>query len=120
MNYVDADIPFTRQHEFKHYYPEPIGPLSQVESLKSGKETIIMREYSATWAPGDEPYYPVNTPDSVILLAKYQAEVAKIPNLVVGGRLGQYKYFDMDKSVEAALIVASKWLRVRGCDSVDG
>ena len=103
VNYVDADVPFTRQHEFKHYHPEPIGPLSQAESIKSGKETILMREYSATWKLGDEPYYPVNTPDSAALLAKYKEEAAKIPNLVVGGRLGQYKYFDMDKSIHAAL-----------------
>ena len=103
VNYVDADVPFTRQHEFKHYHPEPIGPLSQAESIKSGKETVLMREYSATWKLGDEPYYPVNTPDSAALLAKYKEEAAKIPNLVVGGRLGQYKYFDMDKSIHAAL-----------------
>ena len=103
VNYVDADVPFTRQHEFKHYHPEPIGPLSQAESIKSGKETILMREYSATWKLGDEPYYPVNTPDSAALLKKYQDEAAKISNLVIGGRLGQYKYFDMDKSIQAAL-----------------
>ena len=62
-----------------------------------------MREYSATWKLGDEPYYPVNTPDSAALLKKYQDEAAKISNLVIGGRLGQYKYFDMDKSIQAAL-----------------
>ena len=78
VNYVDADVPFTRQHEFKHYHPEPIGPLSQAESIKSGKETILMREYSATWKLGDEPYYPVNTPDSAALLAKYNEEVEKL------------------------------------------
>ena len=105
VNYVDADVPFTRQHEFKHYHPEPIGPLSQAESIKCGKETILMREYSATWKLGDEPYYPVNNDESAMLLKKYQDEAAKIPNLVIGGRLGQYKYFDMDKSVAAALEV---------------
>ncbi len=103
VNYVDADVPFTRQHEFKHYHPEPIGPLSQAESIKSGKETILMREYSATWKLGDEPYYPVNNDESATLLAKYQAEAKKIPNLVIGGRLGLYKYFDMDRSIESAL-----------------
>lgn len=106
VNYVDADVPFTRQHEFKHYHPEPIGPLSQSESIKSGKETIVMREYSVTWKLGDEPYYPVNNDESAALLKKYQDEVSKIPNLVIGGRLGQYKYFDMDKSIQAALEVA--------------
>ena len=103
MNYVDADVPFTRQHEFKHYHPEPLGPLSQAESIKSGKETILMREYSATWKLGDEPYYPVNNDESAALLKKYQDEASKIPNLVIGGRLGQYKYLDMDKSIQAAL-----------------
>lgn len=103
VNYVDADVPFTRQHEFKHYHPEPVGPLSQAESIKSGKETILMREYSATWKLGDEPYYPVNNDESAALLGRYMAEAAGIKNLVVGGRLGQYKYFDMDKSIQAAL-----------------
>ena len=105
VNYVDADVPFTRQHEFKHYHPEPVGPLSQAESIKSGKETILMREFSATWKLGDEPYYPVNNDESAALLKKYQDEATKIPNLVIGGRLGQYKYFDMDKSIQAALEV---------------
>lgn len=111
VNYVDADVPFTRQHEFKHYHPEPIGPLSQAESIKSGKETILMREYSATWKLGDEPYYPVNNAESVALLAKYEKEVELLNSslnthtskLIIGGRLGQYKYFDMDKSIAAAL-----------------
>lgn len=111
MNYVDADVPFTRQHEFKHYHPEPIGPLSQAESIKSGKETILMREYSATWKLGDEPYYPVNNDESAALLAKYEKEVEILNStlnthtskLIIGGRLGQYKYFDMDKSIAAAL-----------------
>ena len=72
-----------------------------------------MREYSATWKLGDEPYYPVNTPDSAALLAKYNEEVEKLNTqfshsnpklpLTIGGRLGQYKYFDMDKSIQAAL-----------------
>ena len=115
VNYVDADVPFTRQHEFKHYHPEPISPLSQAESIKSGKETILMREYSATWKLGDEPYYPVNNAESAALLAKYMEEVERLShrsttttsnyNLIIGGRLGQYKYFDMDKSIQAALEV---------------
>lgn len=105
VNYVDADVPFTRQHEFKHYHPEPIGPLSQSESLKSGTETIVMREYPATWHLGDEPYYPVNNEESAVLLAKYQEEAAKVPDLIIGGRLGQYRYFDMDQSIEFALKV---------------
>lgn len=113
VNYVEADVPFTRQHEFKHYHPEPVGPLSQAESIKSGKETILMREYSATWKLGDEPYYPVNNPESAALLEKYEKEVellnsalsTKHSALVIGGRLGAYKYFDIDKAMKAALDV---------------
>ena len=62
-----------------------------------------MREFSKTWKPGDEPYYPISNPDSAALLAKYQAEAAKIRGLTVGGRLGHYRYYDMDKSIAAAL-----------------
>lgn len=102
---MDTDVPFTRQHEFKRYHPEPSGLLSQAESLKSGAETIVMREYPAAWQPGDEPYYPVNNEESAALLAKYQAEAAKVRGLVVGGRLGGYRYLDMDRTVEAALKV---------------
>ena len=66
-------------------------------------ETIVCREYSEAWKPGDEPYYPVNDAASAELLAKYQEEAKAYPNLVIGGRLGAYRYFDMDKAVEAAL-----------------
>lgn len=103
VNFTEAEVPYTRVHEFKHYHPEPIGPLSQTENLKSLKKTIVMREYSATWQPGDEPYYPINNAESDKLLKRYQEEAASIPGLVIGGRLGMYKYFDMDKSIAAAL-----------------
>lgn len=105
VNYVDADVPFTRQHEFKHYHPEPVGPLSQAASLTSGTETILLREYSATWQPGDEPYYPVATDASAALLTRYQEAARAYPNLTIGGRLGAYRYFDMDRSIAAALAV---------------
>ena len=103
INYAEPSVPYTRVHEFKHYHPKPMGPLSQTKSIASGDETIIMREYFEKWRPGDEPYYPVNTPMSSALLLKYQSEARKIPGLVVGGRLGQYKYFDMDWAIESAL-----------------
>jgi len=106
VNYVDADVAFTRQHEFKHFHPEPVGLLAQAEGLKSGDETIIVREYSETWKLGDEPYYPVNNEESSALLNRYRQEAENIPNLIIGGRLGQYQYFDMDKSIEAALAVS--------------
>ena len=82
VNYTDADVPFTRIH-------------------------IICREYPKTWTPGDEPYYPVDTPASRERLALYQAEAAKCPNLIVGGRLGEYKYYDMDQSIGRALKAAT-------------
>ena len=99
VNYTEASVPYTRIHEFKHYHPEDA-------AVMNSPKTIIMREYSATWRPGDEPYYPVDNADSRELLAKYQAEAAKVPNLTVGGRLGGYKYYDMDKSIESALNLA--------------
>ena len=99
VNYTEAEVPYTRVHEFKHYHPEDA-------SVMNSPKTIVMREYSAAWKPGDEPYYPVDNAESRELLAKYQAEAATIPNLVIGGRLGGYKYYDMDKSIEAALRVA--------------
>lgn len=101
VNYPDIDVPYTRIHEFRHYHPEREG---------RGK-TIVMREFSRTWKPGDDPYYPIATPESAALLAKYQEEVAHLStstsslHLVLGGRLGGYRYYDMDQAVAAALEV---------------
>ena len=103
VNYTGADVPFTRIHEFKHYHPEDA-------KVMGSASTIICREYPKTWAPGDEPYYPVDTPASRELLAQYQAEAAKQPNLIVGGRLGGYKYYDMDRSIGNALETANSFL----------
>ncbi len=96
VNYSDTDVSFTRIHEFKHYHPEQ-------KEIMALPKTVIMREFPQRWQPGDEPYYPVASPESATLLAKYQAEAARIPNLVVGGRLGAYRYLDMDQAVAAAL-----------------
>lgn len=96
VNYTEAEVPYTRIHEFKHYHPEDA-------TVMNTPKTVIMREYSAAWRPSDEPYYPVDNPESRDLLARYQSEAATIPNLVVGGRLGGYKYYDIDKSIDAAL-----------------
>ncbi len=96
VNYTDADVAFTRIHEFKHYHPEDA-------AVMSAPSTIICREYPQAWKPGDEPYYPVDTAESRERLALYQAEAAKVPNLVVGGRLGEYKYYDIDRSIDRAL-----------------
>ena len=99
VNYTDADVAFTRIHEFKHYHPEDA-------AVMSAPSTIICREYPQAWKLGDEPYYPVDTPESRERLALYQAEAAKVPNLIVGGRLGEYRYYDMDQSIARALEVA--------------
>ena len=96
VNYTEVEVPYTRIHEFKHYHPEQ-------KNVMDCKKTIIMREYPSSWELGDEPYYPIDNADSRDLLAKYQSEAVKIHNLVIGGRLGGYKYYDMDKSIEAAL-----------------
>lgn len=102
-------MPYTRIHEFRHYHPEPKGPFA------NPRGTIITREYPVDWQRGDEPYYPIATPESAALLAKYQAELARYNQaaersngsaVVCGGRLGQYRYYDMDKSVAAALELA--------------
>lgn len=96
VNYTEADVPYTRIHEFKHYHPE------NTAIMASGK-TVIMREYPRAWKPGDEPYYPVNNPGSQALLEKYRAEAAKVKGLAVGGRLGEFRYYDMDQSIGKAL-----------------
>lgn len=103
MNYTDADVPYTRIHEFKHFHPEN-------KALMAAPATVICREYPKTWQLGDEPYYPVDNPQSAELLAQYRNEAAKIPNLVVGGRLGAYRYFDMDRSIDDALSTAERFL----------
>ena len=72
--------------------------------------TIICCEYPQTWKLGDEPYYPVDTPESRERLALYTAEAAKVPGLVVGGRLGEYRYYDIDRSIDRALETASGWM----------
>jgi len=107
VNYSDVSVPYTRVHEFRHYHPEARGAFAKP------KGTIITREYSSAWKPGDEPYYPIDNADSRALLAKYREEVDKINRspaptpasnfLTVGGRLGEYRYYDMDKSIAAAL-----------------
>ena len=104
VNYTGADVPFTRIHEFKHYHPEDA-------KVMGSASTIICREYPQTWALGDEPYYPVDTPASRELLALYQAEAAKQANLIVGGRLGGYRYYDMDRSIGNALETVRSFLR---------
>ena len=70
-------------------------------------KTVISREYSSEWTPGDEPYYPVNDEKNSALYAKYKAETAKLTNVIFGGRLGTYSYYDMDVTVDMALQAAA-------------
>ena len=73
-------------------------------------KTVISREYSAEWNKGDEPYYPVNDAKNGALYAEYKQLADAEPGVIFGGRLGEYKYYDMDKVIEAALDVVQKEL----------
>jgi UDP-galactopyranose mutase len=93
MNYANHEIPYTRIHEFKHYHPE----------RSSTNKTITYTEYSKFVEDKDEPYYPVATPANMTIFKKYQKEAEKLKNIIFGGRLGSYKYLDMDDAVAEAL-----------------
>ena len=92
VNYTEYEIPYTRIIEHKHFEFDSTSP-----------KTIISKEYSSTWKVGDEPYYPVNNDKNNELYLKYKEEADKLKNVYFGGRLGQYKYYDMDKVVLEAL-----------------
>lgn len=98
INYTEREVPYTRIIEHKHF------------EFGKGEGTLITREYPAEWQPGDEPYYPVNNERNNALYQKYRELAGKEENVLFGGRLGQYKYYDMDKVIEAA------W---EMCDSLD-
>lgn len=91
VNYTEAEIPYTRIIEHKHF------------EFGKGEGTVITREYPAEWKQGDEPYYPINDERNGNLLAEYQKLAGNEKNVLFGGRLGQYRYYDMDKVIEAAL-----------------
>ena len=91
VNYTDAETPYTRVIEHKHF------------EFGTQEKTVISREYSAEWKLGDEPYYPVNDEKNSALYAKYKELAAGEENVIFGGRLGEYQYYDMDKVVEVAL-----------------
>lgn len=104
MNYADLEPKYTRIHEFKHFHPERT---YDAYAPNSGK-TVIVREYSKTWHLGDEPYYPVNTAEDREKLVKYQALANADHNIIFGGRLGEYAYYDMDKTIASALETVTK------------
>lgn len=96
VNYGDRDVPWTRIHEFKHYHRE------WTESFER-EATVICREFPQEWREGLEAFYPVNDKRNTERFALYQAEAAACPNLLLGGRLGAYRYWDMDKAIAEAL-----------------
>lgn len=98
INYTEREIPYTRIIEHKHF------------EFGQGEGTVITREYPAAWKPGDEPYYPVNDERNNGLFARYQELAKKEKGVLFGGRLGQYRYYDMDKVIEAALAMAQEEL----------
>ncbi len=98
INYCDEEIPYTRVIEHKHF-----------EYGKQPK-TVVSWEYSTEWTQNDEPFYPINDEKNNALYEKYEALANKIPNVIFGGRLGQYKYYDMDRIIESALNLAKKEL----------
>ena len=104
INYTDSDTPWTRIIEHKWF---EFGKDKDGNELKG---TVISREYSSEWNPGDEPYYPVNDERNGKMFEKYRALADKEENVIFGGRLGEYKYYDMDKVIEAALSMAENEL----------
>jgi UDP-galactopyranose mutase len=98
VNYTESSIPYTRIIEHKHF-----------EFGKQPK-TVISREYSHEWRLGEEPYYPVNNDQNNELYKKYEKLAETRPDIIFGGRLGSYKYYDMDKIIEFALATARREL----------
>ena len=98
VNYTDAETPFTRiiEHKFFEFGNQP--------------KTVISREYSSEWKPGDEPYYPVNDEKNGALYLRYRELAERENGVIFGGRLGEYKYYDMDKVIESAFDLCKKEL----------
>jgi len=98
VNYTDVETPYTRIIEHKHF------------EFGTQPQTIITHEYSVEWQLGDEPYYPINDEQNSKLYMKYKQLTEEENNVIFGGRLGEYKYYDMDKVIEAALQKAKEVL----------
>ena len=104
VNYTDRETPWTRIIEHKWF------TFGKDENGNDLPKTVISREYSAEWKPGDEPYYPVNDEKNGALYQQYKALAGKEEKIVFGGRLGEYKYYDMDQVIAAALSKAKEEL----------
>ena len=98
VNYTDSETPYTRIIEHKHF------------EFGTQPKTIITKEHSKTWSKGDEPYYPVNNDRNNHLYKEYKKLAEKQGNVIFGGRLGQYRYYDMHKVIEAALACVAEEL----------
>lgn len=96
VNYTERQIPFTRIIEHKHF------------DFGKQKDTVITKEYPKSWTKGDEPYYPINNDKNNELYERYSELALKEENVIFGGRLGKYRYYDMDKIIEAALECVGK------------
>lgn len=104
VNYTDAETPWTRIIEHKWF------TFGKDENGNDLPKTIISREYSSEWKPGDEPYYPVNDEKNGKLYAQYQQLAEAEAKVIFGGRLGEYKYYDMDQVIASALALCDKEL----------
>lgn len=106
VNYTDAETPYTRIIEHKWF------TFGKDEQGRDLPKTIISREYSSEWHPGDEPYYPVNDDKNSALYERYKALGQQEQGVFFGGRLGEYKYYDMDAVIAAALEAAERELTI--------
>lgn len=104
VNYTDRDTPWTRIIEHKWF------EFGKDENGNELPKTIISKEYSSEWKPGDEPYYPVNDEKNTELYQKYRELADKEDKVIFGGRLGEYKYYDMDAVIASALDLTKKEL----------
>ena len=104
VNYTDSETPYTRIIEHKHF------------EYGTQPKTVITREYPKNWEPGMEPYYPVNDDRNQDIFAKYNALAAKEEKVIFGGRLAEYKYYDMDKVIESAMRLVARELPGSGLE----
>lgn len=102
INYTDAEVPYTRVIEHKHF------------AFGTQPHTVVSWEYSAAWHPGDEPYYPINDARNQALYARYAARMEQEPGVYCCGRLAQYRYYDMDRAMENAIALAKRLLEEDG------
>ena len=104
VNYTDRETPWTRIIEHKWF------EFGKDENGQDLPKTVISREYSSEWKPGDEPYYPVNDEKNGKLYQEYKALADQESHVIFGGRLGEYKYYDMDAVIASALDLCEKEL----------